>query len=54
MYVYESFVIYIYFALYFTLVISTSIHRCVNNSYDIKVLVKVIKIETFNVGFKSK
>ena len=27
--------------------ISTSIHRCVNNYYDIKVLMKVIKTETF-------
>ena len=40
------FVVYILFAP----VISTSIHRCVNNSYDIKVLMKVIKTETFNVG----
>ena len=28
-------------------------HNCVNNS-DIKVLMKVIKTETFNVGFTSK
>ena len=34
--------------------ISTSIHRCVNNSIDIKVLVKVIETETFNLGFTSK
>ena len=31
------------------------IHRCVNDiSHDIKVLMKVIKTETFNVGFTSK
>ena len=35
-------------------VISTSIHRCVNNSPDIKVLTKVIGTETFNVGFTSQ
>ena len=28
-------------------VISTNVHRCVNNSHDIKVLMKVIKTETF-------
>ena len=33
--------------------ISTSIHRCVNNFHDIIVLMKVIKTETFNVGFTS-
>ena len=41
------FVVYILFAS----VILISIHRCVNNSHDIKVLMKVIKTETFNVGF---
>ena len=41
------FVIYILFAPD----ISTSIHRCVNNSNDINVLMKVIKTETFNIGF---
>ena len=48
--------VYIFFAVYilFAPVISTSIHRCVNNSHDIKVLMKVIKTETFNVGFTSK
>ena len=49
MYVYESFVIYIFFAP----IVSTSIHRCLNNSHDIKALMKVIKTETFNVGFTS-
>ena len=29
-------------------------HRCVNNSLDIKILMKVIKTETFNVGFISQ
>ena len=38
----------------FAPVISTSIHRCVNNFHDIKVLMKVIKTETFNIGFTSK
>ena len=47
MHVYIFFVIYIFF----TPVISISIHRCVNNSHDIKVLMKVIKTERFNVGF---
>ena len=47
MYIYESFVIF------FVPVISTSIHHCVNNSHDINVLMKVIKTETFNVGFTS-
>ena len=42
MYVYESFVIYIFF----TIVISTSNHHCVNNSHDIKIPMKVIKNET--------
>ena len=37
-----------------TRVISISIHLCVNNSHDIKVLKKVIKTETFNVCFTSK
>ena len=43
----------IFFAVYilFAPVISTSIHSRVNNSPDIKVLMKVIKTETFNVGF---
>ena len=27
---------------------------CVNYSHDIKVLMKVIKTETFNVGFTSQ
>ena len=40
------FVIYIFFAP----AISTNIHRYMNNSYDIKILMKVIKTETFNVG----
>ena len=44
------FVIYILFAS----VIFTSIHRWVNNSQDIKVLMKVIKTETFNVDFTSQ
>ena len=34
--------------------ISTSIHHCENNSHDIKVLMKVIKPEIFNVGLTSK
>ena len=34
-------------------VISTSTHRCVNNSPDTKVLMKVIETETFNVDFTS-
>ena len=38
----------------FAPVISTRIHRCVNNSSDIKVLKKVIEIETFNVDFISQ
>ena len=50
MHVYESFVIYIFFAT----VISTRIDCCVNNSHEIKVLMKVIETETFNVGFTSK
>ena len=50
MHVYIFFLIYILFAP----VISTSIHRCVDNSHGIKVLMKVIKTETFNVGFTSK
>ena len=32
----------------------TSIHRWVNNSHDIKALMKVFKTETFNVGFTSQ
>ena len=35
-------------------VISTSIHHCVNNCHDIKVLMKVIETRTFNVGFTLK
>ena len=49
MYIYESFVIYIFFAP----VISTNIHRCVNNSHDIKFLMKVIETETYNVSLTS-
>ena len=33
---------------------SISIHHCVNNSHDIKVLMKVIKTKMFNVGFTSQ
>ena len=33
-------------------IISTSIHRCVNNSHDIKVLIKFIKTERFNITSK--
>ena len=44
------FIVYILFAP----VISTSIHCCVNNSPDIKVLITVIEIETFNVDFTSQ
>ena len=44
------FVVYILFYP----VIRTSIHLRVNNSHDIKVLMKVIKTKTFNVGFKSQ
>ena len=44
------FVVYILFAP----VISTSIHCCVYNSHDIKVLMKVIETEMFNVGFTSQ
>ena len=50
MHVYIFFVIYVSFAF----VISTNIHRCVNDSPDIEVLMKVIKTETFNIGFTSK
>ena len=50
MHVYIFFVIYILFAF----VISTSIHCYVNKYRDIKVLMKVNKTETFNVGFTSK
>ena len=50
MHVYIFFVIYILFAP----VISTSIPRYVNNSHYIKVLMTVIKTETFNVSFSSK
>ena len=42
------FVIYILFAS----VILTSIHRSMNYSHVIKVLMKVIKTETFNVIIK--
>ena len=34
--------------------ISKSIHHCVNNSHDIKVLMKVIKTKMFTVDFTSK
>ena len=44
------FVVYILFAP----IILTSIHCCVYNSHDIEVMGKVIKTETFNVGFTSK
>ena len=44
------FIVYILFAP----VISTSIHRCVNNSPDIKTLMKVIETKTFNVDFTSQ
>ena len=44
------FVVYIFLAP----VISTSIHDCVDNSPDIKVLVNVIETETFNVDFTSQ
>ena len=44
------FVLYILFAPF----ISTSIHRCVNNSHDIKILMKIIETETFNVRFSSQ
>ena len=44
------FVVYILFAPF----ISTSIHRRANSSPDIKVLMKVIDTETFNVDFTSK
>ena len=44
------FVVYILFAP----VISTSIHQCVKNSPDIKVLEKVIETGTFNVDFTSQ
>ena len=50
MHVYIFFVIYILFAPF----ISTGIHRCGDNSYDMKILMKVIKTESFNVGFTSK
>ena len=43
-------VIYILFAP----AISTSIHDSMNNSHDIKVLMKVIISDKFNVGFTSK
>ena len=50
MHVYIFFVIYVLFAP----IILTSIHRCVNNYHDIKVLMKVIKTEMFNVDFTQK
>ena len=49
MHVYIFSVVYILFAP----VISTSIHRRVNNS-DINVLMKTIETETFNVGITLK
>ena len=42
---------YIHFICFYDL---DSIHRCVNNSHDIKVLMKVIKTESFNVDFTSQ
>ena len=47
--------VYIFFVIYilFDPDISTSIHRYVNDSRGIKVLIKVIKTEMFNVGFTS-
>ena len=50
MHIYIFFIVYILFAP----VISISIHHCVNNSHDIKVLMKVIKTEMFNIGFTSQ
>ena len=44
------FVIYILFAP----IILRSIYHCVDNSHDIKVLMKVIKTEMFNIGFTSQ
>ena len=41
-------------SILFVPVILTNIHRCVNSSPDIKVLMKIIKTETFNVGFTSQ
>ena len=38
----------------FAPVISTSIHRCVKKFIDIKVLMKFIETETFNVDFTSQ
>ena len=35
-------------------VILTSIHPSINNSREIKVLMKVIKAETFNIGLTSQ
>ena len=35
-------------------IILTSIHRCLNNSPDIKVLMKAIETETFIDGFTSQ
>ena len=46
--------IFFFLDILFAPVISTSIRRYVNKSHDIKVLKKVIKTETFNVGFTSK
>ena len=40
--------------IFFASVISTSIQRYVNISHDIKVLMKVSKTKTFNIGFTSK
>ena len=46
----------IFFIVYilFTPVISISIHCRVNNSLDIKILMKVTEAETFEVDFTSQ
>ena len=48
--------VYIFFVVYilFGHVILTSIYHRVNNSHDIKVLIEVIKTETFHIGFTSQ
>ena len=48
--------VWIFFVVYilFVLVVSTSIRRCVNGSYDVKVLMKIVGTETFSVGFESQ
>ena len=45
MYSYESFFIYTFFSP----VITTNIHCYLNIFYDFKILMKVIKTETFNI-----